>query len=124
MIRKTALVLALAAVVGPAAAALASGTHTVAAPAAQRTGMLKAFGDPAKADSCLSTRLAASNHSYGTIRPSTSKRCQKYAFDGVNVLQRTSGAHWKVRFEGSSYKCPLKRIPTAVQSDLGVCPEG
>jgi hypothetical protein len=123
MIRKTALAVALAAAIGPAAAALAASAHTVAAPAAQRAGMLKAFGDPAKAASCLSTRLAASNHSYGTVRPSHATRCTKWAFDGVNVLHRTSGTHWKVKFEGSSYACPVKGIPTRVQRDLGVCPQ-
>ncbi len=70
----------------------------------------------------MAVRLAASNHSYASVQPSTSKRCQRCAFNGMNVLKRRSGDHWKVLFEGTAYACPQARIPRQVQRDLRVCP--
>jgi hypothetical protein len=47
----------------------------------------------------------------------------RWAFNGTNVLVRSGDGKWKVLFEGSSYHCPLPRIPRHVQRDLGVCPQ-
>jgi len=104
------------------ALALGSTGRTVAPTAAERAGILKAFGDPRAAGSCLIVRLAASNGNYGTVRFHAVTRCTRWAFNGVNVLKRRSDDHWKVVFEGSSYGCPLARIPRQVQRDLGICP--
>jgi hypothetical protein len=104
--------------------ALASGAAaaTVAPTPAERSAMIRAFGDPASAAPCLIVRLAASNRDYGEVRPRLTQSCSRYAFNGVNVLERTAGGRWRVLFEGSSYPCPVARVPRAVQHDLGVCP--
>ena len=103
---------------------LASGAAgaTVAPTAAERSAIIKAFGDPPAAGPCLIVRLAASNHDYGDLRFRITQSCQRWAFNGTNVLKRGSAGHWTVLFEGSSYHCPVARIPRQVQHDLSVCP--
>ena len=95
---------------------------TVAPTAAERAAIIKAFGDPPAAGSCLIVALAASNHAYGEVRPRLTQTCARWAFNGTNVLKRGAGGRWSVLFEGSSYHCPVARIPRPVQRDLGVCP--
>ena len=97
-------------------------TGTVAPTPAQRAAILKAFGDPGAPARCLSVGLAASNHTYATVRFHPRRGCARWGFNGVNVLQRTHSGVWKVRFEASSYSCPRPRIPRQVQRDLGICP--
>ncbi|HEX4034102.1 MAG TPA: hypothetical protein VHX66_06645 [Solirubrobacteraceae bacterium] len=97
---------------------------TVAPPPSERVAIIRGFGDPASASSCLVVRLAKSDRRYGEVRPRLSSRCARWAFNGVNVLQRQSDGRWKVLFEGSLYHCPVPRMPRGVQKDLGVCPAG
>lgn len=108
---------AAAALVLPALGAAA----TVAPTTAQKAAIVKAFGDPASASSCLTVRIAASDHNWASVAYRRVGRCQKWAFDGVNALERVSGNRWKVMFEGSSYRCPVAHIPLGVQRDLGIC---
>ena len=109
---------AAAAIVLPAAAFAA----TVAPTRAQKAAVIKGFGDPTSASSCLTVRLAASNRRYATVRVRKASSCRKWAFNGVNALKRSKGSHWKVVFEGSAYRCPVAHIPRRVQRDLGICP--
>lgn len=102
--------------------ASAAAAATVAPTASQRSAIIRAFGDPAAAAPCLIVRLAASDPDYGEVRFRTSAACVRWAFNGTNVLERGSAGHWSVKFEGSSYHCPLPHIPHRVQRDLGVCP--
>lgn len=102
-------------------AAVGSKPATVAPTATQRSAILKAFGDKPAGWHCLSVRLAASNHTYATVRFVRSKGCRRYAFNGANIIRRRNDNHWKVLFEGSAYACPLPKIPRQVQRDLGVC---
>lgn len=102
--------------------ALGSTGRTVAPTTAERAAILKAFGDPRAAGPCLIVRLAASNQNYATVRFRAMRRCERWAFNGVNVIKRRSHDHWKVVFEGSAYGCPVGRIPRQVQRDLGICP--
>jgi hypothetical protein len=102
-------------------ASAAVGATVVPAPS-ERLAIIRGFGDPASASSCLVVRLAKSDRLYGEVRPRLSARCAHWAFNGVNVLERQSDGRWKVLFEGSSYHCPVARIPAGVQKDLGVCP--
>jgi hypothetical protein len=95
---------------------------TVAATTVERSAIIRAFGDPAAAGSCLIVRLAASNHSYADVRFRMTPACQRWGFNGTNVLKRGAAGRWTVLFEGSSYHCPVPRIPRQVQHDLGVCP--
>ena len=102
-------------------ASVAAGA-TVAATAAERSAIIRAFGDPATAAPCLIVRLAASDHNYADVRFRMTSACQRWGFNGMNVLRRGAAGRWTVLFEGSSYKCPVARVPRAVQRDLGVCP--
>lgn len=104
------------------AAASMAGAATLAPTAGQRGAIIKAFGDPARAAACLTVRLAASDPAYGDVRFRNTRSCQRWAFNGTNILERGEAGRWRVLFEGSSYRCPLPRIPHRVQSDLGVCP--
>ena len=113
--------LAVVACVAVPSAVAASKASTVAPSATQRSAILKAFGERRAGWPCMTVRLAASNRDYASVRPSFSKACQRYAFNGTNVIKRTSDNHWKVLFEGSAYACPLAKIPRQVQRDLGVC---
>jgi hypothetical protein len=123
-LRRLLIVIGVAAA-SVAANALASATPlTVAPTAAQRAAILRAFGDPPAADGCLAVRLAAANHRYGTVRFRRQHRCRRWAFNGVNLLERVRAGRWRVVFEGSAFRCPLPRIPRQVQFDLGVCPLG
>jgi hypothetical protein len=117
--RLTATVAALALTLVFASGAAAA---TVAPSAAARSAIIRAFGDPTAASPCLIVRLAASDRDYGEVRFRTTAACTRWAFNGTNVLERGSGGRWSVKFEGSSYHCPLPRIPRGVQRDLGVCP--
>jgi hypothetical protein len=103
------------------AIAAGAGAKTVAPTRAQRAGVLKAFGDPPAASPCLIVRIAASQHNYGEVHFRTTRKCLKWAFNGVNVIEHVNGTRWRILFEGSAYKCPVARIPRSVQRDLGVC---
>lgn len=108
---------ATAVIVLPALAAAA----TISPSRAQKAAIIKAFGDPKSASSCLTVRLAASNHNYATVRFRKVRSCRKWAFNGLNALRRVRDAHWKVVFEASAFRCPVANIPRQVQRDLGIC---
>ncbi len=55
--------------------AIAAGA-TVSPTPAQTAAIIKAFGDPKAAASCLSVRLAASNHNYASVRVRTVRSCE------------------------------------------------
>jgi hypothetical protein len=118
----TRLLLILATVAAALLPAAVAGAATVAPTPAERSAIIHAFGDPAAAAPCLIVRLAASDRDYGDVRFRTTRSCQRWAFNGTNVLRRGSAGRWSVLFEGSSYPCPVPRIPRQVQRDLGVCP--
>ncbi len=114
------MLIALAAIVVIVFPALAVAA-TVSPTRPQKAAIIKAFGDPKSASSCLTVRLAASNHIYATVRFRTVSSCRKWAFNGANALKRVRDRHWKVVFEGSAYRCPVAHIPRRVQRDLGIC---
>jgi len=115
--RFTPIAAVLAAVLAAAAAAA-----TVAPGHAERSAIIRAFGDPAAAAPCLIVRLAASDPDYADVRFRMTQACARWGFNGTNVLERGSAGRWSVKFEGSSYRCPVPAIPRTVQHDLGVCP--
>lgn len=84
--------------------------------------ILRAFGDPPSASSCLVVRLAASNRNYGTVRFRVRKSCERWAWNGIDVFKRGGHNHWHEVAAGSAYHCPLEKIPRRVQRDLDVCP--
>jgi hypothetical protein len=118
--RRTLIVLGLVAVSVPASA-LGVGSSTAAPTPAQKAAIIKAFGDPKSASSCLDVLLAASNRNYATVRFRTAKGCRRWVFNGVDVEKQMSYNRWKVVFEGSSYRCPVAHVPRRVQRDLAIC---
>jgi hypothetical protein len=119
MLKRSVLGLALVSLAVPAITLAAA----VGPTGAQRTAILKAWGSHSRAQSaCMIVKLAASNRSYGAVRPRIIRSCRRWEFDGVNVIKRTRDNTWKLVFEGSDYRCPMKTIPRGVQRDLGVCP--
>lgn len=116
-------VLAIAAVMPASALGSKAKPTTVAPTTAQRAAIIRGFGDPGAASPCLIVRLAASNRNYATVRFRSTRRCQRWAFNGKNIIKRGRQGRWSVAFEGSAYGCPLARIPVQVQRDLGACPE-
>jgi hypothetical protein len=118
--RHQAKLIGVAACAAIAFPAIAVGA-TVAPTPAQKAAIIQAFGDPKSASSCLTVRLAASDHNYASVRPQRVKSCRRWAFDGVNALKRVRGNHWKVVFEASDYRCPVAHIPRQAQRDLGIC---
>jgi hypothetical protein len=119
--RLVLVVLAIAAVVPASALGSKAKPRTVAPTSAQRTAVLKAFGDPRAPAACLFVGLAASNRNYATVRFLPAKGCVRWAFNGRNVLRRGSRGRWSVVFEASAYRGPLARIPAQVQRQLGLC---
>jgi hypothetical protein len=100
--------------------AIAAGA-TVAPTRSQKAAIVKGFGDPRSASSCLTVRLAASNRNYASVSPRQARRCRRWDFNGKNALKRGANKRWKVVFEGSSYRCPVAHLPRKVQRDLGIC---
>jgi hypothetical protein len=94
---------------------------TVSPTRSQKAAIIKAFGDPKSASSCLVVRLAASNRNYATVRFRRVNRCRRWAFNGRNALKRVTDNRWKVVFEGSDYRCPVAHVPRHVQRDLAIC---
>lgn len=120
--RLACAVVALGLCVTVPTSALAARPGTVAPSNKQRVAILKALAVPKSGWGCMKVRLAASNHGYATVRFLGSKRCLRWAFNGMNVIKRKRDNQWAVLFEGSAFACPLSRIPRQVQRDLGVCP--
>ena len=113
---------ALSVTASSAAIGAASPPHTVTPTSAQRSGVLKAFGDPPAAYRCLVVRVAASNHRYATVRFSRARSCEHWLANGVSIIEHTKGDRWRIACEASADSCPLRHVPLSVQRDLGVCP--
>ncbi|HEY6398016.1 MAG TPA: hypothetical protein VIX82_11235 [Solirubrobacteraceae bacterium] len=96
------------------AIALGARSGTVTPTPAERAGILKAFGDPPAAAPCLKVRLAVSNRKYGTVRFRMRKSCRRWIANGVSIFKRGKHNHWRVAFAGSTWTCPLARIPLPV----------
>jgi hypothetical protein len=91
--------------------------------ATERAALSQAMERPRR---CLRIRVATVRHGWASVSLKTPlrKSCQRYAADGVTVWHRQDDV-WKMRFAGSSWKCPIARVPEAVRKDLRLgCPEG
>jgi hypothetical protein len=71
---------------------------------------------------CQVVTISTVNRSYASLSwpAQLSKSCERVAADGV-VLMHETGGGWRFVTDGSSFKCPIKGIPTKVGSDLKVC---
>ncbi len=69
---------------------------------------------------CLKIRVSSVNDAYAGIwRRNLKKGCEKYQADGVAVYKK--GHHgWKFVTAGSSFECPVPKVPRAVAKDLKI----
>lgn len=72
---------------------------------------------------CQVVTISTANQSYAALRwpKKLSSPCQRVAANGVIIEHRTTHG-WRFVAVGSSFRCPIKGVPAAVASDLGVCP--
>lgn len=73
---------------------------------------------------CTRVRVstAVTNPKWASLSFKPGRKCKKFAADGVAILKKRPGAHWKFVTAGSSFDCgPLyARVPQAVVEDLGI----
>ena len=71
---------------------------------------------------CQVVTISTVNHNYAALTwPSRlSHACLRVAANGVIVEHRRARA-WHFVTAGSSFPCPIKGVPAAVQRDLHVC---
>jgi hypothetical protein len=72
---------------------------------------------------CQVVTISTANQGYAALRwpKRLSHACQRVAANGVIIEHRTAHG-WRFVAVGSSFRCPIKGVPAAVASDLGVCP--
>jgi len=71
---------------------------------------------------CQVVTISTVNQSYASLRwpAKLSRSCAGVAANGVIVEHRTSRG-WLFVTVGSTFKCPIKQVPTQVARDLGIC---
>ena len=73
---------------------------------------------------CTRVRVSTvvSNPSWASLSFKPGRKCKKFAADGVAILKKRPGGHWKFVTAGSSFDCgPLyAQVPQAVVEDLGI----
>lgn len=71
---------------------------------------------------CQVVTISTVNRSYASLTwpAKLSAPCERVAANGV-VLMRESAGGWGFITAGSSFKCPIKGVPTKVGYDLRVC---
>jgi hypothetical protein len=73
---------------------------------------------------CTRVRVStvATSPKWASLSWKPGRGCKKFAADGVAILKKRPGAHWKFVTAGSSFDCgPLyERVPQAVVQDLGI----
>src|SRR5262249_27987382 len=85
--------------------AVAAASASRAPKASERAALAKALKVPAR---CLKMRVATVRSGWASLhlKVPLPKSCLRYAADGVVVMRK--GAHgWRMRFAGSSWKCPI-----------------
>jgi hypothetical protein len=72
---------------------------------------------------CQTVTISTVNQSYAALTwpKKLSKACMQVAANGVIIEHRSTG-RWRFVTVGSSFRCPIKGVPTPVAHDLGVCP--
>ncbi len=71
---------------------------------------------------CQVVTISTANPSYAALTwpRKLSSACARVAANGVIIEHRTKRG-WRLVTVGSSFRCPIKRVPAAVARDLGVC---
>jgi hypothetical protein len=94
---------------------------------AERVAILAAVvrqGQLSKAQAaCQVVTISTVNHNYAAMTwpAKLSTACMRVAANGVIIEHRTARG-WRFVTVGSSFRCPIKGVPTRVGRDLGVCP--
>jgi hypothetical protein len=94
---------------------------------AERVAILAAVvrqGQLSKAQAaCQVVTISTVNHNYAAMTwpAKLSTACMRVAANGVIIEHRTTRG-WRFVTVGSSFRCPIKGVPTRVGRDLGVCP--
>lgn len=114
---KSAALVPLVALAAVPALAQADRTPT----AAESKAIATAAKVPAR---CLKIRVSSVDDAYAGIwRRNLKKGCGKYQADGVAVFKK--GHHgWKFVTAGSSFECPVPKVPRAVAKDLKIACHG
>jgi hypothetical protein len=71
---------------------------------------------------CQLVTISTVNRSYASLSwpAKLSASCMRVAANGVALMHETAGG-WRFVTDGSSFKCPIKGVPTKVGYDLKVC---
>jgi hypothetical protein len=83
----------------------------------ERLGVAKAIGVPKR---CLRTRISTVNERWArtsirNLKPS----CADHAADGVAIFKRREG-RWRFVTAGSSFDCPVPKVPRRIADDLRI----
>jgi hypothetical protein len=118
VLKRLALVLALGALVLPAAALARVGLSGKA----KNPIVHLALGKQVPRQ-CAAVYLSTVNRSWASAQfdpqRGWAKRCQKFGSNGVAVLHHVHGA-WTIVTEGSDFTCPVRHVPADVRRDLRV----
>jgi hypothetical protein len=113
----SALALTPAAPLAPTAVASRAPTAT------ERAALAQALTAPRR---CLEIRVSTVRRGWASVsfRSPVRDSCLRYVADGVSVHRRRDDI-WREVFVGSSWSCPIPRVPEDVRRDLRLpCPEG
>lgn len=71
---------------------------------------------------CQIVTISTVNHDYAAVTwpKKLSRACLRVAANGVIIEHRTKRG-WRFVTVGSSFRCPIKGLPTTVARDLDVC---
>jgi hypothetical protein len=84
----------------------------------ERAGIAKKVEVPAR---CLAIRVSTVNTRWAKIRlRNLRKSCQRWAADGVAVYKRRKDGSWRFVTAGSSFDCPVPKVPPKVVTDLHI----
>lgn len=72
---------------------------------------------------CQVVTISTVNTSYAAVTwpAKLSRACQRVAANGV-IIEHHAKRSWRFVTVGSSFRCPIKGVPSRVARDLGVCP--
>jgi hypothetical protein len=90
--------------------------------ATERAALAQAMEKPRH---CLQIRIATVRTGWASVklRSPLPDPCLKYAADGVSAWRKRDDV-WRQRFAGSSWSCPIPRVPEDVRKNLRLgCPE-
>lgn len=85
---------------------------------AGRAGVAVAYQYPFR---CLSVTISAIDPSYARAELDRASPCWRYGAYSIAVFHRVHGA-WRTVLDTTSYSCPVPSVPSAVQTQLGICP--